>query len=215
MRTRIKICGMTRPDDAVAAVASGADAIGLIFYAQSPRAVDMSTAEIIAATVPVFTTIVAVFVDPNEDQVRSVLRKVRVSLLQFHGEESDEFCKAFPVPYIKALRMSDDADPGECANRYPHAQGLLLDAYEINRPGGTGTVFLWERARGCETKPVIIAGGLNAGNVSTAIQRSGAFAVDVASGVEKRPGIKDHNKIRALCCAVADHDRCSSHGSAG
>ena len=93
MRTKIKICGMTRPEDAVAAVASGADAIGLIFYAQSPRAVDMSTAEIIAAAVPVFTTIVAVFVDPNEDQVRSVLRKVRVSLLQFHGEESDEFCK--------------------------------------------------------------------------------------------------------------------------
>ncbi len=206
---------MTRPEDAIAAVASGADAIGLIFYAQSPRAVDMSTAEIIAAAVPVFTTIVAVFVDPNEDQVRSVLRKVRVSLLQFHGEESDEFCKVFPVPYIKALRMSDDADPGEYANRYPHAQGLLLDAYEINRPGGTGTVFPWERARGCETKSVIIAGGLNADNVSTAIQRSGAFAVDVASGVEKRPGIKDHDKIRALCCAVADHDRCSSHGSAG
>jgi phosphoribosylanthranilate isomerase len=111
--------------------------------------------------------------------------------------------------------MSDDADPGEYANRYPHAQGLLLDAYEINRPGGTGTVFPWERARGCETKSVIIAGGLNADNVSTAIQRSGAFAVDVASGVEKRPGIKDHDKIRALCCAVADHDRCSSHGSAG
>jgi len=215
MRTRIKICGITRLEDAAAAVASGVDAIGLIFYPPSPRSVDVNTATVIAATLPVFTTIVAVFVDPDENQIKSVLGNVRVSLLQFHGEESDEFCGMFPVPYIKALRMSDDADPSEYATRYPNAQGLLLDTYEANRHGGTGTGFLWERARGCQNKPVIIAGGLNAGNVSAAIERSGAFAVDVASGVEKRPGIKDHDKIRALCCAVADHDRNSSSGVAG
>ena len=215
VRTRIKICGITRPEDAAAAVASGADAVGLIFYPPSPRSVDVSTAGSIVAGLPAFTTIVAVFVDPDVDVVRSVLSKVRVSLIQFHGDENDEFCADFPVPYIKSLRMSDDADPAQYATLYPNALGLLLDGYAVDRYGGTGSQFLWERARSCQDKPVIIAGGLNAGNVSEALLRSGAFAVDVSSGVERQPAIKDHDKISALCAAVVDHDRQLLDGSHG
>ena len=215
MRTRIKICGITRPEDAAAAVTAGADAVGLVFYPPSPRSVDVNMAGNIAEGLPAFTTIVALFVDPDVDEVRSVLSKVRVSLIQFHGDENDEFCADFSVPYIKALRMSDDADPAQYATRYPNALGLLLDGYAVDRYGGTGAQFLWQRARSCQDKPVIIAGGLNSGNVSEALRKSGAFAVDISSGVERQPGIKDHDKISALCAAVVEHDRHSLNGSHG
>ena len=211
MRTRIKICGITRVEDAAAAVSFGADAIGLIFYGPSPRAVSIQQAVDIVDNLPALVQVVGVFVDPNKKEIDTVLSKVRLTLLQFHGSESAEFCNSFGTPYIKTLRMSDDADPEIYARSYPQACALLLDTYESERYGGTGSVFSWERAKQCQSSPVIIAGGIGASNVSVALSRSGAYAVDVSSGVETSPGQKSRDKIQSFICAVRDHDQMKRH----
>lgn len=207
MRTRIKICGITRAEDAATAVSFGADAIGLVFYDPSPRAVNIQQAADIVDNLPALIQVVGVFVDPDKKKIDAVLSNVRLTLLQFHGSESTEFCNGFGMPYIKTLRMSDDANPELYARSYPQACALLLDTYESERYGGTGTVFSWERAKQCQSSPVIIAGGIDECNVSTALSKSGAYAVDVASGVEASPGQKDAKKIQSFICAVRDHDQ--------
>ena len=207
MRTRIKICGITRVEDATTAVSFGVDAVGLIFYGPSPRAVSIEQAADIADSLPALVHAVSVFVDPNEKEIDTILSKGRLTLLQFHGSESAQLCNGFGVPYIKTLRMSDDANPEIYARSYPQACALLLDTYESERYGGTGSVFPWERAKQCRSSPVIIAGGIDASNVSAALSTSGAYAVDVSSGVETSPGQKDRKKIQSLICSVRDHDQ--------
>ena len=207
MRTRIKICGITRVEDATTAVSFGVDAVGLIFYGPSPRAVSIEQAADIADSLPALVHVVGVFVDPNEKEIDTILSKVRLTLLQFHGSEPAEFCDGFGMPYIKTLRMSNDADPEFYARSYPRACALLLDTYESHRYGGTGTTFSWERGMQCQSSPVIIAGGIDAGNVSTAVSKSGAYAVDVSTGVETSPGQKSAEKIQSFIGAVRAHDQ--------
>ena len=206
MRTRLKICGITRPQDADQVVAVGADGLGLIFYPPSPRYVDITAAAAIAAQVPPLTDVIAVFVNPSAEQVDRVLQRVAVSALQFHGDESAAFCNSFGVPYIKTLRVSDqDSLVTRCVG-HPDAGAVLLDTHDAALYGGTGRTFPWHLAREVQEGPVILAGGLTEQTVSKAIRVSGAYAVDVSSGVESSPGIKDANKIARFARAVRDHD---------
>lgn len=195
MRTRIKICGITRPQDAMSAVNNGVDALGLVFYSRSPRAVDIETAAAVVAGVPPFVTVVALFVDPTPDEVYSVLSQIRVDLLQFHGNESSAFCVAFGRPYIKAIPMRPDVDLSSRARDYADACGLLVDAYRPGIPGGTGESFDWDLLPPQPPFPLILAGGLTPGNVADAIRRVHPYAVDVSGGVEAAKGIKDHSLI--------------------
>lgn len=202
MRTRVKICGITRTEDARAAAAAGADAIGLVFYPGSPRAVSVEQARAIARAVPPFVTVVGLFVDAAPDAVRSVLNQVPVALLQFHGAETPEQCRAYGRPYIKAIRMRDDVDLHAEENRFGEAVGLLVDTFVPDQAGGSGHAFDWTRVPAQRTKPVILAGGLSAANVAEAIRRVRPDAVDVTSGVEAAKGIKDPDKIAAFVRTV-------------
>lgn len=198
MRTRIKICGITRPEDAQAAVRLGADAIGLVFYSASPRAVTIEQAQAIVAALPPFVTTVGLFVDAPLEQVSTTLQGVPLGLLQFHGHETPDDCAAFGRPYIKAVRMRPEVDLAAEALRYSTAQGLLLDTYQPGTPGGTGTAFDWGRVPAGLAKPVILAGGLTPQNVATAVRSVRPYAVDVSGGVEQAKGIKDAEKIAAF-----------------
>ena len=202
MRTRIKICGLTRPIDARSANDAGVDALGLIFYRPSPRAIDMGAAAEIAADVSAFTTVVGVFVNGSPQEIEKVLAKVHVTCLQFHGDEAAVDCEQYGIPYIKTVRMKDGVLPAEVARSHPAARAILLDSYHPQKYGGTGESFSWERARDCREKPVVLAGGLNPLNVAEAIMLSGAYGVDVSTGVESAPGIKDPNKIKDLVAVV-------------
>jgi len=202
MRTRIKICGLTRPADARTATDAGVDALGLIFFSPSPRAVDIGVAAEIAADVPAFTVVVGVFVDSSPREIEEILAKVPITCLQFHGDESLEDCERYGVPYIKTVRMQDGVLPAEIARSYPTARAILLDSYHTQKYGGTGESFPWERAKGCREKPVILAGGLNASNVAEAIMVSGAYGVDISTGVESTPGVKDPGKVTDLVAVV-------------
>ena len=197
-RTRVKICGITRVQDALAAADLGADAIGLVFYPPSPRAVDTSQAHDIASAVPPFVTVVALFVNPSPADVETVLRVVPTDLLQFHGSEAPEDCVRFGRPYIKAVPMRADADLTHSARRYGSARGLLLDTYKEGVPGGTGASFDWSMIRGDTGTPIILAGGLTVENVARAIRQVRPYAVDVSGGVESAKGIKDAGKIAAF-----------------
>lgn len=205
-RTRIKICGITRPEDARAAVRSGADAIGLVFYPDSPRAVTIEQARAVAAVVPPFVTVVGLFVDAEPAQVSDVLQAVPLGLLQFHGGESADYCRQFQRPWIKALRVrsADDIAAGLAA--YTDAAGLLLDAWQEGVPGGTGKTFDWRLVEQQQAQPLVLAGGLNAGNVASAIAAVRPFAVDVSGGVESAPGIKDPARINDFVQAVRRTD---------
>jgi len=194
-RTRVKICGITRPEDAVAAARLGADAIGLVFYEPSPRCVDIVAARRVTGALPPFVSKVALFVDAEEARVLAVLDAVQPNLLQFHGDESPEYCAQFGRPYVKAVRMRPDTDPAEQAERYAAASAMLLDAYQPGVPGGTGGTFEWERVPSGLRLPVILAGGLTPANVGAAIRSTRPFAVDVSGGVEREKGVKDHRKI--------------------
>lgn len=210
MRTRIKICGITRPEDALAAAAAGADAIGLVFYPKSPRAVTIAQAQAICAVLPPFVSVVALFVDAEHFTVEDVLRELPIDLLQFHGSEDAADCAAFAIPYIKAIRMQDDVDLTEMAAEYRSGRGLLVDAFSASEAGGTGEVFDWGRVApevhaGLDT-PIILAGGLQPGNVAAAIRAVRPYAVDVSSGVEASKGIKDAGRINAFIRAVRDAD---------
>jgi phosphoribosylanthranilate isomerase len=202
MRTRVKICGITRPEDALAAAHAGADAIGLVFYDKSPRAVDIAQAWEICDVLPPFVTTVGLFVDADAETIEDILVEVPVDLLQFHGEETAEFCEQFGHPYIKAIRMRENTNLQLLADSYASAQGLLLDTYKKGVPGGTGEAFNWEWAAQPCGKPIILAGGLCAENVQQAIEQVRPWAVDVSGGVEKEKGIKDSGKISAFMTAV-------------
>lgn len=198
MRTRIKICGITRPEDAQAAIEAGADAIGLVFYAPSPRAVDITQAQKIAAVVPPFVTITALFVDPSAEEVQKVLDSVRIDLIQFHGDEEEHFCEQFNTSYIKAIRVRQTQDVVANSLRFSSALAFLLDSFKAGVPGGTGETFDWSLIPKESSKPIILAGGLTAENIALAIQQVQPFAVDVSGGVEAAKGIKDPSKIQAF-----------------
>ncbi|NPA72284.1 MAG: phosphoribosylanthranilate isomerase [Gammaproteobacteria bacterium] len=195
MRTRVKICGLTNVADAQLAVMSGADAIGLVFYEPSPRHVSINTAKKIASGVPAFVTKTALFVNPTVEYVQSVLDKVSVDLLQFHGDESAEFCEQFKVSYIKAVRMREGIELEQIAETYRASSGILLDAYKKGIPGGTGEQFDWDRVPKSLSKPIILAGGLLPENIQQAIKQVRPWAVDVSGGVEASKGIKSADKI--------------------
>lgn len=198
MRTRIKICGITRIEDALAAAAAGADAIGLVFDPKSSRCVNVKQAASIARALPPYITVVGLFVDAAPQSVHDVLSRVNLDLLQFHGAETPEYCRAFPKPYVKAIRMSPEADLHAEERRFPEAAGLLLDTFSPAASGGTGETFDWGRVPQDLKKPVILAGGLTPANVADAIRRVRPYAVDVSSGVEQSKGIKDVKKISAF-----------------
>ncbi|WP_319381377.1 phosphoribosylanthranilate isomerase [Thiomicrorhabdus sp.] len=195
-RTRVKICGLTNVEDALAACYAGADAIGLVFFPPSPRNVSLAAAAEIAASIPAFVTKTALFVDPDAELVRRVLQKVDIDLLQFHGDESAEFCESFDRPYIKAVAMQETTELAELASRYASASGLLLDTYKPGVPGGTGESFNWQWARPPHPVPIILAGGLTAENVADAIRIVSPWAVDVSGGVELCKGKKSAEKIQ-------------------
>ncbi|MHB9101255.1 MAG: phosphoribosylanthranilate isomerase [Sulfuricella sp.] len=196
--TRIKICGITRSEDALVCARAGADAIGLVFYPSSPRHVAAAQAAAIARALPPFVTTVGLFVNPAMEQVEAVLNEVHLDVLQFHGDEPPEFCAGFGVPYLKAIRVKAGVDLVQCAIRYREAQGLLLDAYVEGTPGGTGQLFDWELIPAELPLPLILSGGLEPANVADAIRRVRPWAVDVSSGVEASKGIKDAAKIAAF-----------------
>lgn len=202
MRTRVKICGITRIEDAIAAVDAGADALGMVFYEPSPRHIDVNTAVEIAKQIPAFVTLVGLFVDANQAQVQPVLDSVPLQLIQFHGNEDPEFCGSFNLPYIKALRVGRQGGlSGEALQSalrsYKDARGLLLDTYQKGIPGGTGESFDWGLIPEA-VQNLILAGGLSPDNVAEAIQAVRPYAVDVSGGVESAPGIKDKAKINAF-----------------
>ncbi len=198
MATRIKICGITRGQDAVTAAELGAHAVGLMFYEDSPRFVSVDQANKVIGVLPPFVTRVGVFVNPVEQQVHSILGALRLDLLQFHGDETPQFCARFGLPYIKAVRVRKGMDLLQYASRYHDAKGLLLDAHSERAYGGTGEAFDWSLIPGNLPLPIILSGGLNAANVARAIRQVRPWAVDVSSGVESAKGIKDAAKIAAF-----------------
>ncbi len=199
---RSKICGITRIEDALAAVEAGADAIGLVFYAKSPRAVSVQQARVIIAALPPFVTTVGLFVDASRCELGEILDAVPLDLLQFHGDETPAACDGFHRPYIKALRVKPGDDIAAQVALYKNASGVLLDTYVPGIPGGTGEAFDWSLVPAQLSKPVILAGGLTAENVSQAITQVRPYAVDVSGGVESAKGIKDAAKINAFMQAV-------------
>ena len=199
---RSKICGITRIEDALAAVEAGADAIGLVFYAKSPRAVTVQQARTIIAALPPFVTTVGLFVDASRCELGEILDAVPLDLLQFHGDESPAACDGYHRPYIKALRVKPGDDIAAQVALYKNASGVLLDTYVPGIPGGTGEAFDWSLVPVGLSKPVILAGGLTVDNVAGAISRVRPYAVDVSGGVEAAKGIKDAKMIRAFIQAV-------------
>jgi phosphoribosylanthranilate isomerase len=199
---RSKICGITRIEDALSAVEAGADAIGLVFYAKSPRAVTVQQARAIIAAMPPFVTTVGLFVDAIRCELAEILDAVPLDLLQFHGDESPADCEGYHRPYIKALRVKPGDDIAAHVALYSNASGVLLDTYVPGIPGGTGEAFDWSLVPVGLSKPVILAGGLTAENVAQAISRVRPYAVDVSGGVEVAKGIKDAEMIRAFIQAM-------------
>jgi phosphoribosylanthranilate isomerase len=208
LRTRIKICGITRVEDARAAATLGADAIGLVFHAASARAVSIPQAREIVAATPPLVACVGVFLNADRDLVREVLASMRLDFLQFHGEESAAVCGSFGRPYIKAGALSGELDLASCANQYPQAAGFLLDSHQPGQMGGLGIKGDWSRVPRHSPQSLILAGGLNAGNVAAAVRDIGPHGVDVSSGVERGKGIKDAAKIKAFINEVRRVDCC-------
>ena len=201
MRARIKICGLTRPEDVLAAIEAGADALGFVFYPPSPRFIDIERAASLVQLVPPFVTTVGLFVNVEPQVVRETLAAVPLHLLQFHGDEGEAYCRQFDRPYVKAARMKPGIDLLQYASAFPSAQAILLDAF-VEGFGGGGKVFDWNLIPSALPKPLILSGGLDAGNVGEAISRVKPAAVDVSSGVEAAKGIKDAGKIHAFVSAV-------------
>lgn len=204
MHVRSKICGITRLVDLEAALAAGAEAIGLVFFKGSKRNVDLDTACALVAHVPAFVTVTGLFVDADADFVREAMSRVPLDLLQFHGDESPEFCRQFARPFIKAVRVQPGVDLLQYATAYHGARGLLLDAYVAGVPGGTGHRFDWDLIPDNLPLPLIMSGGLTPETVGEAVRRTRPHAVDVSSGVEQAPGIKDAEKIAAFIKGVRD-----------
>lgn len=204
MNTRVKVCGITRLEDALVAANAGADALGFVFYAPSPRAVEPATVAQIIQQLPAFVTTTGLFVNATAGKIQATLEQTRLDLLQFHGDETPEFCESFGRPYIKALRMQPGVDIAALAQTYTGARGILLDTYVQGVPGGTGQAFDWQYIPETLAKPLILAGGLDVDNVRQAIEQVCPWAVDVSGGVEMERGIKCAEKIRAfmhqVCC---------------
>ena len=205
-RTRVKICGITLVEDAVSAVNAGADAIGLVFYAPSPRAVTIVQAQQIVAAMPPFVSVVGLFVNAKQTEIESVLSEVRLDILQFHGDESASDCQQINLPYYKAIRVKAESNLLQYEAEFKSAKALLLDTYSEAAVGGTGQVFDWGLIPKNLSKPVILAGGLTAENVASAIRQVRPYAVDVSGGVEQNKGIKDAAKIAAFMRGVIDAD---------
>lgn len=198
---RIKICGITRPEDAQTAAALGADALGLVFFSGSRRCVTPQQAAQIVRDLPPFVSVAALFVNADEAEVNAVLSRVPADVLQFHGDEPPEFCRRFGRPYLKAVRVRHRDDITAAAERYGDARALLLDAYVDGAYGGTGTSFDWRMLPQQVSRPWVLAGGLTPENVAAAVRASGAAAVDVSGGVEAAAGIKCGRKMAAFIAA--------------
>ncbi len=203
---RTKICGITRIEDGLVAARAGADAIGLVFVAKSPRHVQPEVARDIVRALPPFVSTVALFVNPGVAEVETVLRTVRPDVLQFHGEEPADFCRSFGVPYLKAFRVKPGIDLLQSAASYGDAQAWLLDAWSAAAHGGTGERFDWDLIPPDLPRPIILAGGLTPANVAEAVRRVRPWAVDVSSSVESGKGIKDAAKVAAFIKEVKNVD---------
>ncbi|MCF6807062.1 phosphoribosylanthranilate isomerase [Thiotrichales bacterium 19S9-12] len=199
---RVKICGITNLDDALFAAKCGADALGFIFYKKSKRFIEPLDAKKIIQNLPPFIQSVGLFVNQSKDEVNQVLDQVPLNLSQFHGNETNDFCLSFKRPFIKAIHLKEQQDFSDACNYFPNAQALLLDHREGSEYGGTGNRFDWSLIPDKRNKPIILAGGLNTKNITTAIEKINPDAVDVSSGIEKIPGIKDLNLVRKfIACA--------------
>ena len=209
-RTRIKICGLRDPGHARIAAQAGADAVGLVFYGPSPRFVQAEEAAAVVAALPPYVAAVGLFVNATEEEVRAVLAKVRLDLLQFQGDEPPEFCARFAVPFVRAVRMEAGVDLVEYARRFKGARALLLDAHVPGTPGGTGRMFDWSGIPASLPMPIILSGGLNPLNVARAVREVKPWAVDVSSGVEAARGTKDPRKIVEFIRSVQIEDAGSS-----
>jgi len=209
LRTRIKICGITRVEDARAAAQAGADAVGLVFYAPSPRFLSVEWARVLRIELPPFVMPVALFVNPTAAEVYTVLERVRPAMLQFHGEETPVFCSQFDVPYVKACRVKSGVSPGvdllEYLRPFAGAAGWLLDSH-VEEYGGVGESFDWSLVPAERIRPLVLSGGLTRENVGEAIRRVRPWAVDVSSGVESSKGIKDAARIAAFVTEVRNAD---------
>jgi phosphoribosylanthranilate isomerase len=205
LKTRIKVCGITRSADVQAAARAGADAIGLVFYPPSPRCLSLDWARQLASEVPPFVSTVALFVNPPAADVYEVVQRVRPSMLQFHGEETPVFCAQFGVPWIKACRVRADVDLLEYLRPFSGAAGWLLDSH-VEEYGGVGERFDWSLVPAERSHPIILSGGLTRDNVRDAVRRVRPWAVDVSSGVESAKGIKDAAKIAAFIAEVRNAD---------
>jgi phosphoribosylanthranilate isomerase len=205
VRTRVKVCGITRLEDLSAAAEAGVDAIGLVFYPPSPRFLDLARAAALRAAAPPFVTTVALFVNPPVAQVREVLQRVQPAMLQFHGEETPEFCGQFGLPYLKACRVRPGVDLLEYLRPFSGAAGWLLDSH-VEEYGGVGESFDWSLVPAERVRPLVLSGGLAPGNVGQAVRRVRPWAVDVSSGVESAKGIKDAARIAAFVTEVRNAD---------
>ena len=205
-RTRIKICGIREPDHARAAAEAGADAIGFVFYAESPRHVTPVRAARIARDLPPYVMAVGLFVNTTAEEIRSILAEVPLDILQFQGDEPPEFCEAFGRPYVRAVRMEKGTDLIEWRRRFSGAKALLLDAHVPGLQGGTGKVFEWGMIPAEHPAPLILSGGLTSENVGRAIREVRPWAVDVSSGVEASRGVKDPAKIVEFIRSVRRED---------
>jgi len=195
-RVRVKYCGITNVENAVFAANLAIDAIGLVFYSKSPRSVEISQAAEIVAALPPFVSVVGLFVNPTDAYVEQVISQVSLNVLQFHGDEPENFCSGFSLPYLKALRMAPNVDVLSEIERYNTASGILLDSYHEKQQGGTGEIFDWSRVPASSSKPIILAGGLSVLNVAEAINAAHPYAVDVSSGIEVSKGVKDNTKMQ-------------------
>jgi phosphoribosylanthranilate isomerase len=206
VRTRVKICGITREQDAIAVVQAGADALGLVFYPKSPRHVTPEQARRIARAVAPFVTVTGLFVNASADLIREVLASVPLGLLQFHGQETNQQCNCFGLPFIKSIAMQSETDLLSIVSGYPDAAGFLLDAWQPESHGGGGVAFDWQLVPEATRVPIILAGGLTPGNVATAIRSAKPYAVDVSTGVESGKGIKSREKIEAFMREVRNSE---------
>lgn len=211
MKTRIKICGLTREEDVKAAVAAGADAIGFVFYPPSPRYIPPQRAAELVRLIPPFVDVVGLFVNEASETVLAACNALPINVLQFHGDEDAAYCRQFGRPYLRAARVRPGLDLVEFARSFPDARGLLLDAF-VEGYGGGGHVFDWTLIPPALPGFLILSGGLNAGNVGDAVRRVQPVAVDVSSGVEMGKGIKDHAKIAAFVDAVRAADQAVIEG---
>jgi len=216
MRTRTKICGITRLADALCAIDAGVDALGFVFVKKSPRYISPNAARSIISQLPPLVTMVGLFMDNHREEVASVLSDSKLDLLQFHGEEPVEFCESWGSRYIKSVPMGGgnlDTDPLTYASRYPSSIGFLLDSNALGESGGSGKLFDWSRIPGQLLKPIVVAGGLDPDNVMEAVTTLKPYAVDVSSGVESEKGIKDHKKMIAFINAVNEGNRANEINS--